>query len=291
MPRISMMPTFFRELLGKKEIHREPEPDLIMDDEEQVKAYAEAGRIDGVMSASYLFHSARITSVISGKKNVIDLGCGPATQLGQVASLNPDIHFTGIDLSEQMLKDAREYVKTLGLKNVEFMQGNITELSQIKTQSVDAVMSTMALHHLPTEQDLKNCFLEINRILKPDGALYLTDFGRLKSLYSILFFAYLNKEHQPALFSLDYERSLRAAFSVSDFVSLTDEVFINRQIDVLHTFGIPILQIIKTPDYSLSDEKSLTFKIMRKALPAKYQRELDDIRLFFWLSGLRNDPF
>jgi hypothetical protein len=80
-------------LLGKRTLPREPEPDLVMQDEEQVKAYALAGRIDGVMSAAYLFHSAQASSVIHGARRVIDLGCGPATQLAQIASLNPQSEF------------------------------------------------------------------------------------------------------------------------------------------------------------------------------------------------------
>jgi arsenite methyltransferase len=30
---------------------------------------------------------------------------------------------------------------------------------------------------------------------------------------------------------------------------------------------------------------------MRRELPRRYRRDLDDIRLFFRLGGLRNDPF
>ena len=86
----ALIPVFLRELLVERSLPREPEPDLVMDDPDQVAAYAQAGRIDGVMAASYLFHSARISQTISGAKTVLDLGCGPATQLAQIAQLNPD---------------------------------------------------------------------------------------------------------------------------------------------------------------------------------------------------------
>lgn len=290
MPRLSMFPTLLREAFGREALPREPEPDLIMDDEAQVAAYAEAGRIDGVMSAAYLFHSARISATIQGRKNVLDLGCGPATQLGQVAQLNPDIAFTGVDLSEEMLADARQHVKKLDIGNVDFVRADITKLTQFESASFDAVISTMALHHLRTLADLKACFKEIRRVLKPDGALYLTDFGRLKSLKSVIFFAYLNKCHQPHSFSLDYERSLRAAFLLSDFKDVAKDAFASN-VEVFSTFGIPILVVIKTPDKVLPASVEKTVKTMRRNLPAKYRRELDDIRLFFWMSGLKNDPF
>jgi arsenite methyltransferase len=89
MPNPALIPTFLRELLVSRSLPREPEPDLVMDDPQQVAAYAEAGRIDGIMASSYLFHSARISQVVQGCKTVLDLGCGPATQLAQVAQFNP----------------------------------------------------------------------------------------------------------------------------------------------------------------------------------------------------------
>ena len=103
MPRLSLVPTLFRELIVDPQFPREPEPDLVMEDDDQVQAYSDAGRIDGLMSASYLFNSARISATIAGCKRVLDLGCGPATQLAQVAQLNPDISFVGVDLSKEML--------------------------------------------------------------------------------------------------------------------------------------------------------------------------------------------
>src|SRR3982750_1764238 len=99
MPKLAFIPIILRELLCARTLPREPEPDLVMEDDEQVRAYSLAGRIDGVMSAAYLFHSAQASSVIKGARRIIDLGCGPATQLAQIASLNPDSEFVGIDLS------------------------------------------------------------------------------------------------------------------------------------------------------------------------------------------------
>lgn len=170
------------------------------------------------MSAAYLFHSGHASSVIRGARRVIDLGCGPATQLTQIASLNPDSEFIGVDLSATMLENARSHVASRGLKNVSFSQGDITNLSQFDDHSADAVISTMVLHHLPSIEHLRACFREIARVLKPGAAVYLTDFGRLKSLKSVIELAYMNVDDQPHIFSLDYERSLRAPFLYEELV-------------------------------------------------------------------------
>lgn len=290
MPQLSMIPTLLREITAPRTFPREPEPALVMDGQAEVAAYTEAGRIDGVMAAAYLFHSARISQVIHGSQNVIDLGCGPATQLSQVAQLNPDIAFHGVDLSPAMLESAGTHIRELALKNVQFSQGDITRLEHIPDHSADAVISTMALHHLPTFDHLLGCFGEIGRILKPGGAVYLVDFGRLKSLKSVLYFAYMNAKHQPHLFSLDYERSLRAAFLREDFRGAAQER-LPQQVQVFSTFMMPLLIVLKTEDKPLPEAIRAKIRAMRKVLPARYRRDLDDIRTFFRLGGLGNDPF
>lgn len=290
MPNLALIPTFLRECLVSRSLPREPEPDLVMEDAEQVAAYAEAGRIDGAMAAAYLFHSAHISQVIQECRTVLDLGCGPATQLAQIAQLNPDIHFTGIDLSPNMLADARLHTEALKLHNVDFRQADITRLDAFEDHSMDAVISTMALHHLPTPEHLDKCFAEIQRVLKPGGALYLTDFGRLKSLQSVIFFAYANARHQPHLFSLDYERSLRAAFLKEDFVALAAKYF-SLEVCVQSTFKVPFLVVIKTADKPLPEVFRQRIAALRGELKPRYRRDLTDLRLFFALGGLKNDPF
>ena len=290
MPNPALIPTFLRELFVAPSLPREPEPALVMEDAEQVAAYVEAGRIDGIMSASYLFHSARVSQVLRGCTTVYDLGCGPATQLAQIAGLNPDISFVGVDLSRTMLVDAEKHIRHLGLTNVSFRQSDITTLDGLPEASADGVISTMALHHLPTVDHLERCFASIKRVLKPEGALYLTDFGRLKSLYSVIFFAYMNAKYQPHLFSLDYERSLRAAFLYEEFESLTLRYFADRA-RAFATFKVPLLVTVKTPDHPLPAEFLDRLRRMRSALPRKYRGDLDDLRIFFRLGGLGNDPF
>lgn len=290
MPKLSLLPVMVREILGERKFPREPEPDLVMDDPDQVAAYSYAGRIDGVMSAAYLYHSAQVSEVIQGCRRVLDLGCGPATQLAQIAELNPEVEFLGVDLSVSMLDSARQHTARLDLQNVNFQLEDITRLDGVPDASVDAVMSTVVIHHMPTRQHLDDCFRQIARVLKPDGAFYLTDFGRLKSLQSVLFFAYMNAEHQPHLFSLDYERSLRAAFLLEDFEDAATR-FLPSNAQVLSTFMVPFLVMIKTPSRPLGNELSVRLKEMRAKLPKKYRADLDDLRMFCRLGGINSDPF
>lgn len=290
MPGISLLPVLWRETLGSRMLPREPEPDLVMNGPEQVEAYAHGGRIDGVMSAGYLFHSANISAVITGCQTVVDLGCGPATQLGQIAELNPDAHFLGVDLSETMIENARAHIAARGLPNVTFACDDISRLETIADNSTDAVISTMTIHHLPSISHLESCFRQIKRILRPNGALYITDFGRLKNLKSVIFFAYMNWEHQSHIFSLDYERSLRAAFLFDELKALSVEILPADAI-VYGTFLVPFLTVIKTESHPLSAEVQERLRAMRQALPKRYRDDLDELRRFFRMGGLSPDPF
>ncbi len=290
MTNLSLMRTIVRELLTRRPFEREPEPELVMDDAEQVAAYSEAGRIDGIMAAAYLFHSARASQVIGANaRNVLDLACGPATQLIQIAELNPQVHFTGVDLSEPMLASAREYARARGVENVSFQSSDITSLGRFRSGEFDAVISTMALHHLPTEEFLSECFREISRVLRPDGAVYLTDFSRLRSLESVRHFAYLNAAHQPEIFSLDYELSLRAAFHLDDLRARLP--LLPGSVKLIKTFLIPILVIIETPPRPLPASTVANLAKLRAALPERYRSDLEQMRLFLRLGGLRADPF
>jgi len=291
MARVGMLPVIVREALGKRTLPREPEPDLVMADPEQVAAYTEAGRIDGVMAASYLFQSAHISQAIWGCKRVVDIGCGPATQLAQIAQLNPDVSFLGVDLSDEMLAQGKRYVSDLGLRNVDFLKADMTDLRDIATGSADGVISTMALHHLPTRAGLERCFAEIRRIRRSQGALYLVDFGRLKSLHSVIYFAYMNSANQPHVFSLDYERSLRAAFLPEEFENLMKDTF-GPGHAMFTTYPVPVLILLKTntPGNDNPDMRAHV-KRLRHALPTRYRQDLDLIRRLFRLGGLRDDPF
>lgn len=290
MPRLNTLPVLIREWLGPQRVHRVPEPTMTMDEPEQVAAYTVAGRIDGVMAAAYLYHSARISQVIAGCAQVVDLACGPATQLGQVAQLNPGISFLGVDLSGEMLIKARARIAELRLSNVTFQQDDISQLTSLPDQSADAVISTMALHHLPTEQHLDNTLRHVARILRPGGAVYLADFTLLKSAWSIHFFSHMNAAHQPALFTQDYEYSLQAAFP-RDVLQACARRHLPADVTVHTTFGIPILCLIKTPDRSLAAPVQEKVHVLAQQLLPRYRADLDEIRLFFKWGGVGNDPF
>ena len=286
MPSWSVMKVLMKESITSDQIPRTNEPKLIMDDPQQVREYTLAGLEGGVMAPVYLFHCAQVCQVIRPGDRILDLACGPANQLAQIARLNPDCQFVGLDLSPEMLDRARELTLTQQLSNITFVDGSITDLSQFKDSSFDAVMSTMALHHLPNEECLNQTFDEAARVLKPDGGMYLADFGRLKRKDSIDYFAYQYKDRQPPLFTLDYLNSLHAAFSLKNFQKACSQSFGNRA-SVLSTWCVPYMVVVKTPSRrELPGSLKSSLHRLRDALPDHHKTDLADMRTFFRLGGV-----
>ena len=276
-----------RELLTQRSAKRKNEPDLIMDDPEKVTAYTRAGREDGVMQPVYLYHCAQICEVIKPGDTVVDLGCGPATQLGMVAQLNPETQFIGVDLSNEMLDKARVHIKEQNLNNVEFRQEDITQLQSFSDGSIDVFMSTVVFHHLPDLTALESTFAQISRILKPGGGLYLVDFGHLKSEKSIHDFAYQYDDRQAELFTLDYLYSLQAAFWPEDFQKLYQK-HLSSAGKFYKTFVMPYMMVVKSPvRRKLDTVLGQQLQDIRQSMPHYHKTDITDLIRFFRLGGLK----
>lgn len=265
---------------------RIPEPQLVMDDPAQVAAYHFAGREDGAMASVYLLNTVHISEVILPGETVLDLGCGPANQLGLVARLNPDVHFIGLDLAASMLERAASHLRGLGVDNVTLVQADITDLSAYPDRSVDAVISTLAMHHLPDESALKRSLAEIDRILKPYGGLYIADLGQLPSERLMHAFAHQYADHEPALYVQDYYHSLRAAFSLEAWRSAWQETLAERT-RLYATALFPFMVAVKgARRRSLSPRTAMDLHQLWRKLPGPVRRDYRALRFMFHRGGM-----
>lgn len=99
-------------------------------------------------------------------QRTLDLGSGtgyPALLAAQV--VGPQGSVNGIDLAEQMLAAAERKARRLGLKNVAFRTGDVTQLP-FEDASLDAITSRFCLMFLP---DIPKALTEVSRVLKPGG--------------------------------------------------------------------------------------------------------------------------
>lgn len=217
---------------SRQSLPRVPEPEMVMEDPAQIEAFLACGREDGLLAPIYLYHALQCAPVIGPGDTVLDLACGPANQLVQMARLQPQAHFIGMDISSGMLTQAQATLQRCGVENVELRAGDMTRLDDVADAGVDAVVGTLCLHHLADTCALHQTLRAVRRVLKPGGGLYLADFGRLKRERTQHFFAHDRAELQSPQFTADFLHSLRAAFSVEELGqalgAFGDEVRLHR---------------------------------------------------------------
>lgn len=204
------------ERLSRRVLPRVPEPDLVMQNPSRNEAFTEVGSENGLLVFLYFYHALQITPVVKTGDRVLDIACGPANQLALIARLNPDAHFVGLDASANMLERAAITLAQAGVGNVEVVSGDMSALTGITDASMDCVICTMSLHHLPDLTALAKTLREVRRVLKSDGGFYFVDFGRLKRPGTQRFFAEDKRHLQSEYFTLDYLNSMKAAFSVNE---------------------------------------------------------------------------
>ena len=98
---------------------------------------------------------------------VVDLGSGAGIDAFLAANIVKESgKVVGIDMTENMLKKARENAEKHGYKNVEFRHGDIEQEIPVEDNSVDVVISNCVINLTINKE---NTFREIYRILKPEG--------------------------------------------------------------------------------------------------------------------------
>lgn len=109
----------------------------------------------------------RLLGPVAGKR-VLDLGCGGGQ--AAIALAKQGAVAIGIDISVEQLAFARRLAEEEETR-VELRHGDLAELAFQRADSVDIVMSMMALHYAP---DLNRVFRQAHRVLKPNGMLLFT---------------------------------------------------------------------------------------------------------------------
>lgn len=129
----------------------------------------------------------------------LGLGCGNPTALGEiregqvVLDLGSGAGFDsflaakkvghsgkviGVDMTEEMIKKARENAKKYEFRNVEFRLGEIEDLP-VEDNSIDIVISNCVINLAP---DKYKVFKEAYRVLKKRGRMYVSDIVLLEEL-------------------------------------------------------------------------------------------------------------
>lgn len=106
------------------------------------------------------------TNFIKEGDKVLDVGCGN----GRLLELLKDkkIYYTGVDISEKLIRLAQE----------KYPQNNFLIADNLNLpfsdDNFDKVFSVAVLHNIPSNELRNKALLELNRVLKPGGLLFIT---------------------------------------------------------------------------------------------------------------------
>lgn len=102
--------------------------------------------------------------------NVLDVGCGTGEILSAIRKLYPNVSLQGIDISQEMLKQA----ENKKIDNVKLYLGDAEHLS-FENDKFDILICTDSFHHYPKPQ---RAIDEFYRVLQNNGYLLLADFWK-----------------------------------------------------------------------------------------------------------------
>ena len=140
--------------------------------------------------------------------DLLDCGCGTAPMLTLLRERHPDRHYTGIDLTPEMIEAAR----AKGMPGVELVVGDCERLP-FADDSFDAVICCQSFHHYPNVQDF---FDSVRRVLRPGGRLILRDMtastGAMRWFFNHIEipFVHLTGHGDVRVYSVDEVRALCA---------------------------------------------------------------------------------
>ena len=128
--------------------------------------------IDAVLSLELITDAARYVN--PGATHLLDIGCGAGNYTLKMLQKIAGLNCTLIDLSEPMLKKAKQRVEQQTTGEVEATQGDINEIN-LPAEKFDIVLAGAVLHHLREEADWERVFSGIYHSLKPGGSIWICD--------------------------------------------------------------------------------------------------------------------
>lgn len=194
------------------------EPEL-MDEEEQVKAYAFADFSEPhklfIEKFQETFPSFTFNDV------VLDLGCGSCDITRRFAAAFPDASFHAVDGAATMLKYAAELNEKEKLSAaIKLIESSLPKIELPQT-SYHLIISNSLLHHLHDPFMLWNA---LQQYAKPFATVFIMDLMRPSDEETVQYLSNEYATNEPEILKRDFENSLRAAFTVKEVRQQLDEM-------------------------------------------------------------------
>lgn len=106
--------------------------------------------------------------------NLLDIACGPGGWALEAARAYPQMHITGVDISQTMIRYADALADSRGYGNIQFGIMDVTKTLDFPDNSFDFVNSRM-LAGFMGKTDWHPLLQECMRVLRPGGIICLTE--------------------------------------------------------------------------------------------------------------------
>ncbi len=157
----------------------------------------------------------------TGEK-ILDLGCGTGTNTLELARFVGNGKVIGIDISSKMIEVAQKKLKQSGLTNLQFVKGTSHQLP-FENNSFDKILTSFALHEM--EENIRLATLkEVNRVLKPQGELFVIELHLPPSFLARNFFKLFMKLEEEKAWKF-LKQNLREIFKQSGFTQTHQELW------------------------------------------------------------------
>ena len=123
----------------------------------------------------------RVMRIIRRAKpqRIMDVATGTGDLAIEMARKVNEAHILGVDLSEEMLSEARKKIKRLELeKRITIEKGDAENLTMVASESVDAATVAFGVRNF---ENIERGLSEIYRTLRPGGKLVVLEFSMPKN--------------------------------------------------------------------------------------------------------------
>ncbi len=196
-------------------MQRIPEPEL-MDDEAQVRAYAEADFAEPHDHFVALLQEKLPDLASTGF--AIDLGCGAGDISRRFARALPGWQVRGVDGSPTMLRVAAEMTRDAGLAD-RISYDEVLLPAATRGGRSDLIFSNSLLHHLADPDVFWSTMRDWSM---PGGAVFVMDLLRPTDRATAEQFVNLYAADEPEVLQIDFFNSLLAAYAVDELRAQLD---------------------------------------------------------------------
>lgn len=211
---------------------------------------------------------------------VLDLGSGAGLDVLLSAKMvGPTGKAFGLDMTDEMLAEARDNQQKSGITNVEFLKGHIEDIP-LPDNTVDVIISNCVIN-LSFDKDrvLKECF----RVLKPGGRIAVSDIVLKRTIpqklqqdltawAGCIAGALSDKEYQAKLMVAGFESVELVVTRVYDFTKLDSKLFARLSKDELAAIDGAIVSAFIRACKPTNTEDNKVYYSIRQAKAPDLQR-------------------